>query len=43
VTDHRIGLTVHNLTDLLGGDLDEVIAALRQAEQQSRLATLEDG
>jgi peptide chain release factor 1 len=43
VTDHRIGLTVHNLTDLLGGDLDEVIAALRQAEQQSRLATLEGG
>jgi peptide chain release factor 1 len=42
VTDHRIGLTVHNLADLLGGDLDEVIAALRQAEQQSRLASLED-
>jgi peptide chain release factor 1 len=42
VTDHRIGLTVHNLTDLLGGDLDDVVAALRQAERESRLAAIQD-
>jgi peptide chain release factor 1 len=42
VTDHRIGLTVHNLGDLLGGELDEVVAALRQAERESRLAAIQD-
>ncbi|MFA9445036.1 peptide chain release factor 1 [Egicoccus sp. AB-alg6-2] len=42
VTDHRIGLTVHNLADLLGGDLDEVVGALRQAERESRLASIQD-
>jgi peptide chain release factor 1 len=42
VTDHRIGLTVHNLSDLLGGDLDDVVAALRQAEREARLAALQD-
>jgi peptide chain release factor 1 len=29
VTDHRIGLTVHNLQDVLDGELDEIVAALR--------------
>jgi peptide chain release factor 1 len=42
VTDHRIGLTVHNLSDLLGGELDEVVAALRQAEREARLAAIQD-
>jgi peptide chain release factor 1 len=42
VTDHRIGLTVHNLSDLLGGELDDVVAALRQAEREARLAAMED-
>jgi peptide chain release factor 1 len=28
LTDHRIGLTVHNLTDVVNGDLDGVIDAL---------------
>jgi peptide chain release factor 1 len=42
VTDHRIGLTVHNLGDLLGGELDEVVAALRQAEREARLAAMGD-
>jgi peptide chain release factor 1 len=42
VTDHRIGLTVHNLADLLAGDLDDVVAALRRAERESRLAAVED-
>jgi peptide chain release factor 1 len=38
VTDHRIGLTVHNLQGLLGGDLDRVIEPLREADQAARLA-----
>ena len=42
VTDHRIGLTVHNLSGLLGGELDEVVAALRQAEREARLAAVQD-
>jgi peptide chain release factor 1 len=42
VTDHRIGLTVHNLAALLAGDLDDVVAALRRAEREARLAAVED-
>ncbi|MEX2503923.1 MAG: peptide chain release factor 1 [Egicoccus sp.] len=42
VTDHRIGLTVHNLSDLLGGELDDVVAALRQAEREARLSEIQD-
>ena len=37
VTDHRIGLTIHRLSDVLDGDLDEVISALRLAEQEERM------
>ncbi len=33
VTDHRINSTFHNLTKILGGDLDEIIEALLAAEQ----------
>src|SRR5205809_594928 len=40
VTDHRIGLTVHNLPGLLEGDLDRVIEPLAQADQAARLARL---
>jgi peptide chain release factor 1 len=38
VTDHRIGLTVHNLPGLLAGDLDRVIEPLAEADQAARLA-----
>jgi peptide chain release factor 1 len=38
VTDHRIGLTVHNLPGLLAGDLDRVIEPLADADQADRLA-----
>lgn len=37
VTDHRIGLTVHALERVLGGDLDEIISALRATERAERL------
>ena len=40
VTDHRIGLTVHNLPGLLEGDLDRVIGPLVEADQARRLDDL---
>jgi len=43
VTDHRIGLTVHNLTDVLDGDLGAVVDALAEEEQRRRLAVLSEG
>jgi peptide chain release factor 1 len=33
VTDHRIGLSVHNLPAVMDGDLDEVVKALRLASR----------
>ena len=46
VTDHRIGLTVHNLPGLLQGDMDRLIDPLAEADQAARLAAVgaaEDG
>ena len=43
ITDHRIGLTVHNLTDVLSGELDAVVEALVSEEQRRRLAALSEG
>jgi peptide chain release factor 1 len=40
VTDHRIGKTVHNLPNVMSGDLDELIDALIMADQADRLANL---
>jgi peptide chain release factor 1 len=37
VTDHRIGLRVHNLDAVLMGELDEVTAALQDDEKRRRL------
>jgi len=37
VTDHRIGLTLYKLEDILNGDLDEIIDALITADQSERL------
>jgi peptide chain release factor 1 len=34
ITDHRINLSVHNLSDVLNGNLDEMIDALRMASRQ---------
>jgi peptide chain release factor 1 len=31
VTDHRVGLTLHKLDQILGGDLDELVEALQAA------------
>ncbi len=37
ITDHRIGLTLYRLEDVLFGDLDELIAALEREEQAEKL------
>src|SRR5436189_15075 len=37
VTDHRIGLTLHNLNRVMNGDLDELIGALQAADVAERL------
>ena len=37
VTDHRIGLSLHNLPALLEGELDELIDALAEGEQAEQL------
>ena len=39
VTDHRIHFTSHALPAILGGDLTQVIEALRMAEQAELLAS----
>jgi peptide chain release factor 1 len=36
VTDHRINLSVHNLTDVIDGRLDELVDALRMASRQEQ-------
>ena len=38
VTEHRIGLTLYRLPDVMEGDLDEVVTGLFNAEQAERLA-----
>jgi peptide chain release factor 1 len=38
VTDHRIGLTSHNLTGVMAGDLTEFTFGLQKAEMAERLA-----
>lgn len=37
VTDHRINLTLYNLNNIVGGDLDEVINALQMADNMEKL------
>ncbi|HYF76829.1 MAG TPA: peptide chain release factor 1 [Symbiobacteriaceae bacterium] len=41
LTDHRIGLTVHNLPALMDGDIDDVIDALAQHDQAERMQGME--
>ncbi len=38
VTDHRIGLTLYRLEDVLNGDLDEIIDSLITADRAAKLA-----
>jgi peptide chain release factor 1 len=41
ITDHIIGLTVHNLTDVMDGNLDEIIDELRKSERDKQLGDLQ--
>lgn len=43
VTDHRIGLTIQKLDQILGGKLDEVIDALVLYDQTQKLEQLNNG
>ena len=44
VTDHRIGLTIYRLFDVLNGDLDEIIDALIAADRAEKLKeSMENG
>jgi len=38
MTDHRIGLTLYRLGEIMGGDLDELIDALISEDQAAKLA-----
>ena len=40
VTDHRIGLTLYNLPQVLEGGIDALITALQKAEYEQKLAAL---
>lgn len=42
VTDHRIGMTVYSLENFLAGDIDEMLEALRLADQTARLEASAD-
>ena len=39
ITDHRIGLTLYKLEDVLNGHIDEVVDALATADQAAKLAS----
>lgn len=39
VTDHRIGLSIHRLEDVLAGEIDEIIDQLAASERAERLKT----
>ena len=41
VTDHRIGLTLHKLDQILMGEIDEIIDALITTDQAEKLKQVE--
>lgn len=40
LTDHRIGLTIHSLTAVMDGELDEVLEALKNEDQKLKIEAL---
>ncbi len=42
LTDHRIGLTIHSLTQVMEGELEEVVEALQQAEYEEKVREILD-
>lgn len=43
VTDHRIGLTIQKLDQILAGKLDEIIDALIMYDQTKKLEDMQNG
>ena len=43
VSDHRIGLTIHRLHEVLDGDLDEIVAGLIAHHQAQKLKGPDNG
>jgi len=43
ITDHRIGLTVHNIPAVMAGEIDELIEGLAAADRAERLAAFAAG
>ena len=43
LTDHRIGLTLYRLEDVMNGNLDEVIDALITADRAAKLESTIEG
>ena len=41
VTDHRIGLTLHKLDQILGGELDELVREMLEYDRRERLGLIE--
>jgi peptide chain release factor 1 len=42
ITDHRIGMDMHNTITFMDGDIQEMLDALSQDEQARKLASIED-
>lgn len=42
ITDHRIGMDMHNMITFMDGDIQEMLDALSQDEQARKLAAIED-
>jgi peptide chain release factor 1 len=40
LTDHRIGLTLYNLPQVMEGDIEEIISGLQKADYEEKLAAL---
>ena len=40
LTDHRIGLTLHSLPQIMEGDIGKLIEALQEADMRNKLAAL---
>ena len=41
VTDHRIGLTLYKIDQIMDGDIDEIIDSLIAADQAEKLSSIE--
>ncbi len=41
MTDHRIGLTLYKLGEVMAGDLDDIVDALTEADQAQQLAEMD--